>query len=99
MPSIGELNYGYDAGGVDAYLEEIKAKVLTEVAAQLEDTSAIESACNENWEGIANENFLANLKTDVAHVKEQYQVLYNVLNGEIQSVHAAMANKDESLIG
>ena len=92
MPSIGELNYGYDAGGVDAYLEEIKAKVLTEVAAQLEDTSAIESACNENWEGIAKENFLANLKTDVAHVKEQYQVLYNVLNGEIQSVRQTKMN-------
>lgn len=98
MPSIGELNYGYDAGGVDAYIEEIKAKVLTEVAAQLDDISAIENACNNHWEGLAKENFLTNLKTDVAHVKEQYQALYYALSNEIHSVHAAMANKDESLI-
>lgn len=98
MPSISELQYGYDAAGVDAYIEGIRAKVLTEVAAQLDDLSEITNACNNHWEGKAKEAFLQNLAKDKDHVKEQYQKLYNILESEISSVHAAMANKDESLI-
>ena len=37
-------------------------------------------------------------RNDYDMIKEQYQKLYNILESEISSVHAAMANKDESLI-
>lgn len=98
MPTIRDLNYGFDANGVEKYLEEIKGIVLTKAAEKVKNISDIEKACNANWEGRAKEEFLENLKTDAEHVSEQYQNLYNTLVSEIQSVQASMANKDEALI-
>ncbi|MBR6948696.1 MAG: hypothetical protein IKH54_00745 [Bacilli bacterium] len=98
MPTISDLEYGYDASGVDKYLEEIKAIALTEAKDAVENVDDIVKCCEDNWEGQARENFVNNLRKDAKHVGEQFVSLYNVLQGEINSVHAAMANKDEELI-
>ena len=47
MPDISQFNFGYDADGVNVYLENIRSIVLTEAAAALDDTSAIEKVCKE----------------------------------------------------
>lgn len=98
MPSIGDLNYGYDKAGVDQYIDNIKGIVLTEACEQIRDISSIESVCDQEWEGQAKENFKTNLKTDAEHLCKQFEFLYNVLTSEINSVQAAMSNKDEELI-
>lgn len=98
MPTISEFEFGYDSNGVSEYIENIKSIVLNEAANALDNTSAIEDACNQNWEGIAKDNFLKNLKTDKEHVKEQFQTLYNVLVTEIEQAQEAMGQKDYNLI-
>lgn len=98
MPAISEMSYGYDSTGVSNYLEDIKAELLTQAQADIEDVSSIETACNTHWEGKSKDAFLVNLKKDAKHVSDQFGVLYNVLVSEVNSVQAAMANKDEELI-
>ena len=98
MPTITDFEFGYDVNGVDEYIENIKSIVLTEAANALDDTTTIEKACNEHWEGQAKENFLKNLKTDKDHVKEQFNTLYNVLVTEIEQAQEAMGQKDYNLI-
>ncbi len=98
MPSIGDMQYGFDSTGVDQYLNDIKAIVLTNAAGLIKDTSAIKTTCDNEWEGKAKEAFEANLDKTANHVADQFTSLYNVLNSEVDQVHAAMANKDESMI-
>ena len=98
MPTIGNMQYGYDAAGVSNYLDEIKSIVLTEASDTVKDISKIKTVCETEWEGKAREQFLINLQKDANHVADQYNTLYNILISEINSVQAAMANKDESLI-
>lgn len=98
MADISDFNFGYDADGVNVYLENIRSIVLTEAAAALDDTSAIEKVCKEHWEGVARDNFLKNLKTDKDHVKEQFETLYSVLTTEIEQAQEAMDKKDYNMI-
>lgn len=98
MPAIGDFEYGYEASGVQAYLDEIHADCIVEAQTAVEDTSSIETILDNEWEGKARDNFKQNLKNDAKHVSEQFDALYTVLTQEINSLQAAMANKDEELI-
>ena len=98
MPAIGEIKYGFDATGVEEYLKDIKAIVLTQAAEALDKTDEIEAVCNEKWEGQAKDAFLENMKKDKEHVKEQFSHLYVVLCTEISNVQQVMADKDRVLI-
>ena len=98
MPAIGDMSYGYSTAGVADYLEAIKSEALNLAKEAVLDTSEIKTCCENEWEGKARENFVANLETDGRHVAEQFDTLYTILVSEINSVNAAMANKDESLI-
>ena len=98
MPDISQFNFGYDADGVNVYLENIRSIVLTEAAAALDDTSAIEKVCKEHWVGVDRDNFLNNLQTYKEHVKEQFETLYSVLTTEIEQAQAVMGQKDYNMI-
>ena len=98
MADFSSMEYGYDSAGLEAYLDAIKSQALTNAKTAVEDISTIETACNDNWEGKAKENFITNLKQDALHVSQQFDTLYSILESEVSSVLAAMANKDESLI-
>lgn len=98
MPSIGDMKYGYDQNGLEEYLKDIKSRYLEQAAEAVLKYDGIVSCCENEWEGIARENFVDNLKVDATHVANQYNALYNALESEFNSVMAAMANKDEELI-
>lgn len=98
MPAIGDLNYGYDADGVQSYLDEIHSECIITAEEAVKDTTDIVTVLDNEWEGKAKENFKVNLVKDAAHVAEQFEALYNILVSEINSLQAAMANKDEALI-
>lgn len=98
MPVLGDMEYGYDQGGMESYLDEIETTALQEAKNAVEDISGIQQVCESEWEGKARENFVTNLQKDALHVSEQFTALYNILRSEVASLQAAMANKDEELI-
>ena len=98
MPDIGSFEYGYDREGVNKYIEDIKATALQEASKALQNISAIKNCCDENWRGKAKDNFVSNLEQDSNYVAVQFFKLYSNLVSEIESVNAAMANKDEELV-
>jgi len=98
MPNIDALKYGYDAGGLTSYLEDIKTKSLQNAKTAVENTKGIKGVCEAEWEGHARENFVTNLDNDAKHVSQQFQTLYEILEAEVNAAQAAMANKDEELI-
>lgn len=99
MPAIGDMAYGYDTEGVGAYLDAIKSESLNKAKdAIIEGVKDIQTCCENEWSGKAQENFITNLNKDARHVANQFETLYNILVSEINSVNAAMANKDETMI-
>lgn len=98
MPTISEMQYGYDTAGVDQYIADIKTEALQKAKDAVLDISNIKTCCEAEWEGRSREAFVANLEKDAQHVSEQFEALYNALTAEIKSLNAAMANKDEELI-
>ena len=98
MPTIGDFEYGYDQGGISEYLDQIKSTELQNAKDAVEDISSIKESCEAHWEGKARENFITNLEKDAKFVSDQFSALYTILESEVNSVMAAMANKDEELI-
>lgn len=98
MPTIGDLSYGYDTNGVGEYLEAIKVDAIEKAKEAVLNIQDVQTCCENEWEGKARENFVANLQKDAQHVADQFDALYSILTSEINSLNAAMANKDESLI-
>ena len=98
MPTIGDMEYGYDANGVSQYLDNIKSEALQQAKDAVLDTTVLVNACESNWEGKARENFVTNLNKDAQHVGDQFDALYNVLCSEINSLSEAYADKDGQLI-
>lgn len=98
MPDIESFSYGYDREGVNKYINDIKATALQEASDAVKNIDAIRNCCNENWKGKAKDNFVFNLEQDSQYVAKQFIKLYANLVQEIESVNAAMANKDEELI-
>ena len=98
MAEIGGMEYGCDAAGVSNYISEVRVKLLDTASNRLKDTSAIRNVCEQEWEGQARENFLSNLDKDIEHVIDQFTSLIQVFESEVNSIQAAMANKDQELI-
>ncbi len=98
MPAIGDFAYGYDQAGLEEYINTIKTEALQHAVDAVNATDKIVNACENEWEGKARENFVQNLTKDATHVSEQFIALFNILEQEVNSAQAAMANKDEELI-
>ncbi len=98
MADFSSMEYGYNSDNVDTYLAAIKDTALQNAKSAILATNGIKTVCDDNWEGKAKENFKSNLDKDAQHIADQLDSLFNILNDEINSVQAAMANKDESLI-
>ena len=98
MPTISDMEYGFDSDGVATYLDEIKVQALEEAKNAVLDTSSLVQCCETHWEGRAREKYVENLKRDAQHCADQFDALYNILVAEVNQLNAAMANKDESLI-
>ena len=98
MAAMGDLAYGYNASGVEQYLQDIKANYLEKAKDQLNDINAIQTCCENEWEGSSRDAFLFNLKQDAIHVGQQFDVLYDILVKEVNGVLDAMSEKDATLI-
>lgn len=98
MAGIGELAYGYDASGVESYLEAVKSDYLLRAKDAVENIGVIKNICETRWQGQARDAFLFNLQADAKHVSNQLEVLYDILKKEVNGILAAMAEKDATLI-
>lgn len=95
---IGDFSQGVDTAGVASYLSDIKSDSLDEAAKAVRDTKELETACNNNWEGQAREDFILKLQTAAEHLAQQYETLYKNLESQITQAAADMKAFDEGLL-
>lgn len=97
MPTIQEMSHGFDMVGIEDYLEELRAIVLSTAAEQVRDISGIEAACEENWSGTAKDRYLEELRKTANHTAEQFENLYNILVSEVAAIGNSMDSFDKNL--
>ena len=95
---ISDFSQGFDTTGVATYLTEIKSECLDKAAAEVLNTTDLENACDNNWEGQAKEDFKQKLKEAATHLAEQYNILYNNLESEINKIALDMKTFDDNLL-
>ena len=98
MPTISEMDYGFDVSGMNNYLSDLKDNHIEKAKEAILDISEIKTACESSWEGDARNAFLSNLAKDAQHVCNQLDEAYKILEFEIKSVAAVMLEKDRTMI-
>ena len=97
MPTIQEMSHGFDVVGIQDYLDELRAIVLSTAAEQVRDISGIEAACEENWSGQAKDKYIEQLRKTANHTAEQLENLYSILVSEVIAILSSMDNFDRNL--
>lgn len=96
---IDSIEFGFDSGTFQTYLDKIQAIVLQDMADVLNNGyNDIKTACNDNWAGTAKENFITNLGKDIDKIKVLYTELYSRLEGVLKDTQGSMAEMDKQLI-
>ena len=95
---IGEFSQGIDTAGVEAYLSQIKSEALDKASEAVLNTSDLENACTQNWEGQACKDFIEKLRASAKHLSEQYEMLYENLSNQINKTASEMKRFDETLL-
>ncbi|HIQ64446.1 MAG TPA: hypothetical protein IAC85_01780 [Candidatus Faecenecus gallistercoris] len=97
--SINEMTTGMSVAGMEQYLENIKAEVLTSVTNQL-DTARDEiiKSLKTAWVGQSEERFETLLTDAVEDVKTELNAEYNALASRISELENNYFNQENALI-
>lgn len=98
MPSIGDMQYGFETAGIETYIEEVRANSLEKAQNDADDISEIRSALDATWEGASKDAYLAGLVQDIAKFKEALANLYTGFVTEVHNASESMKNFDSNLI-
>lgn len=97
--SIGEMTTGMSAAGMEQYLENIKAEILTKVTSQL-DTARDEiiKSLRTAWVGQSEQRFETLLADAVEDLKTELNAEYNALASRIRELENNYFNQENALI-
>ena len=85
---IGNLSYGVSKKGMETYLTNLKAELLTDSKKKLEDVKAIQAAVDAGWQGIARDKFFVDFEQAINNIIKHLESEY----GDLQSRLVEMAN-------
>ena len=96
---IGEMTTGMSASGMEQYLENIKAEILTSVTEKL-DTARDEiiKSLKTAWVGQSEQRFETLLTDAVEDVKTELNAEYNALASRINELENNYFNQENALI-
>ena len=90
-------DHGVSITGMNQYIDDINTVVLTEVAAALWDTAAVEDAVRAGWHGNAPEQFIANLNKAKEQMVETLKQLQNTFETELNGIKSSMLDIEANL--
>ena len=91
-------DHGVSITGMNQYIDDINTVVLTEVAAALRDTAAVEDAARAGWHGNAPEQFIANLNKAKEQMVETLKQLQNTFETELNGIKSSILDMDANLV-
>lgn len=98
MPTINEMQYGFDAAGIESYVEEVKAKSLEAAKEAAKETAPIKDALDQVWDGESKDKYFENLNADVNKFCEALDDLYAGFTTEVSNAAMVMKEHDKNMI-
>jgi uncharacterized protein YukE len=96
--TIDNLDIGVSAAGTEAYLENLKASLLTEVSTKIDDVEAITSALNSAWQGESRDKFDARFEKMREDIKSDLEAEYNDLAARLSELTNSYLHQDSNMI-
>ena len=100
MNNIGmnDITIGFDAVGAEDYLNNLNNMLINQTKEKLDDLSGIEGALQSGWQGVSQENFMANLRTAEKKVSATLDELEGVLRSQFNSISSVWQEQDVDMI-
>lgn len=100
MNNIGmnDVTIGFDAAGAEDYLTNLNNLLINQTKEKLEDLNGIEGALQSGWQGTAQENFMANLKTAEQKVQKTLDELEAALRSQFAEISSAWQEQDVDMV-
>lgn len=91
-------DHGVNIVGMNQYIEDINAIVLTNVSSALRNTTAVEDAVRAGWHGNAPEQFIANLNKAKEKMIDQLKALEQTFEVQMKGIQSYILNMDADLV-
>lgn len=91
-------DFGVNIVGMNEYIEDINAIVLTQVATALRNTQEVEAAVRKGWHGLAPEQFIANLNKAKEQIVESLKQLEQTFEVELKGIQSSILDMDANLV-
>lgn len=91
-------DYAVSVTGMNAYIDDLNTKILTDVAKVLRNTSDVETAVKAGWVGNSADQFLLNLAKAAEKMCDTMQELKTTFETELKGIQSQMLELDETLV-
>lgn len=97
--TISEMTTGMSSGGMQQYLENIKAEILTSVTEKLDTArDEINKSLRTAWVGQSEQRFETLLTDAVENLKTELKAEYNALESRLNELQNNYFNQENALI-
>ena len=91
-------DYGVSITGMNAYIDDLNTKVLTNVSRVLRNTKEVEVAVKAGWQGASADQFLLNLRKGSEKMVETLAELRKTFETELKGIQSQMLDMDANLV-
>ena len=100
MNNIGmnDVSIGFDAAGAEDYLNNLNNLLINQTKEKLDDLNGIEGALQSGWQGTAQENFMANLRSAERKVQSTLDELESALRGQFSQISNVWQEQDVDMV-
>lgn len=94
---FGSASYGVNKIGVENYVTELNAVILTEVTPTIMDTDSVKKAVDAGWKGQSAEDFKTSLDKGAGELSQTLGELQKVFENQMNNIMESLADFDNSL--
>lgn len=95
---INDVTIGFDASAAADYLSNLNNLLVNQTKEKLDDLGGIEAALQNGWQGVSQENFMANLVSAKNKVESTLDELELTLKSQFASISEAWQEQDVDMV-
>lgn len=96
--NMNDITIGFDAVGAEDYLVNLNNLLIQKTKEKLDDISGIEMALQSGWQGVSEENFMANFKTAELKVQATLDELESVMRTQFANIANSWQDQDVDMV-
>lgn len=93
-----DVSQGISIKGMEEYIQNLQADLLTKVNEKLEDTDAMSQAIARGWQGQSRDNFLVSFERGIRAVQSDLQAEYSDLMYRLSELTKNYYDQDKNMV-